>query len=109
MSDRLPAALEVAGLRRQVEASGGFATVLKAGDEDRGSILLSILERGAYFGCLQRGLSRDGYSWRRTGPSEMSELAEFLDREHRIDPDLWLIELDVPHGERFIVDIAVTG
>ena len=38
MADRLPAHLEAAGLIRQAEAEGGFGTILKRGDPDRGAL-----------------------------------------------------------------------
>ena len=108
MSDQLPAGLEVAALMRRTEAAGDFATVLKKGDADRGSLLLLIASRGRHRMCLERVLGTDGiYSWRSVGPAESAsstDIAEFLARRARFDADSWAIELDVAEPERFIAE-----
>ena len=116
MSDaRLPAALEAAAIRRSVEASGGFAAILHKGDADRGSLLLLVRQRGAHITVLERApqADRDGPSWQRGGPTTAGEgeadLREFLAKRLRFDPDCWLIELDIPDSERFVVEILAAG
>lgn len=105
---RLPAALEAGSLRRRAEADGGFATILKSGDEERGSLLLVIASRGQHHLCLERMLSPNGsYQWVATGPDgteSREKLAEFLENRIRFDEDLWVIELDIAHPERFIAE-----
>src|SRR5687768_3880531 len=111
--DRLPAAVEAAGLVRRAEADGDFATILKKGDADRGSLLLVVSCRGRHVGCLERMLALEGgYSWRRVGPSESvtsAEVAEFLAKRTRFDADLWAIELDIADAERFIAETITVG
>jgi len=68
---RLPAKLEVSGLIRQIEADGGFATILHKGDADGGALLLVISSRGRHVGSLERILDIGGaYQWQRTGPTD---------------------------------------
>lgn len=111
MTDRLPAHLEAAGFRRLAESVGGSAMVLAKGDADRGAIILIILERGRFFAVFERQLDGHGnYAWRPTGPSgdeAAAEISDFCTRRRRSDPDLWLIELDVPQAERFIVNAGI--
>ncbi len=108
MSDRLPTHIEVSGLLRRAEAAGGFATVLRRGDKERGSILLIINSRGRHFASLERILDLDGnYQWNAAGPPENAESAEvssFLAKRTRFDEDLWVIELDVADAERFTAE-----
>lgn len=108
MSDRLPAHLEAAGLRRLAEAEGGSAMVLARGDAERGAIMLLLRERGVFSTLYERGLGVGGsYQWLATGPAngaEEAEISDFLSKRRRYDPDLWLIELDVPSVERFVVN-----
>ncbi|NNC48518.1 MAG: DUF1491 family protein [Sphingomonas sp.] len=108
MDDRLPAALEVAALRRRVESNGGFAAILHKGDPDRGALLLLIAEKGRHFCCLERLLDLDkGYIWQKSGPKENAESAEisdFVANRRKTDPDLWTIELDIADGERFVAE-----
>jgi hypothetical protein len=108
VGERLPTHIEVSGILRRVEQAGGFATVLRRGDKDRGSILLMIGSRGRHFACLERILDLDGnYEWRPAGPSESAESPEvssFLAKRARFDEDLWAIELDVADPERFTAE-----
>jgi hypothetical protein len=98
---------------RRASADGGFATVLRKGDTDRGTIMLAITSRGEHQALLERVLSTDGiYRWQRAGPTESpssSEIVEFLARRARFDADLWLIELDIADPERFIAETTSTG
>jgi len=106
--DRLPAHLEVAGLLRRAEAAGGFATVLRKGDAERGSLMLVLANRGQHAAILERILGFDGiYKWQRVGPKESAssiEIDEFLAKRTRFDEDSWVIELDIAEPERFIAE-----
>ena len=86
---------------------------MKKGDEQRGSLLLLISNRGSHVASLERVLNLDGsYRWERTGPAEStssSEIADFLARRARFDEDLWAIELDIADAERFIAETMLTG
>ncbi len=105
--------MEVAGLVRKTEADGDFAVVLKRGDPERGSLLIVVSSRGTYVSCLERTLDLDGaYSWGTVGPEGSAadgDVAQFLERRTRFDPDLWLIELDVAQPERFIAETSSAG
>jgi len=110
---RLPAKLEVSGLIRQIEADGGFATILNKGDTDGGALLLIVSSRGRYVTGLERilGIS-GGYEWRPTGPAESAgspDLQSFLAKRTRFDPDLWVVEVDIADPERFIAETTALG
>ena len=110
MSERLPAHVEAAALLRRAEAEGGFGTILKKGDPDRGALVLMLASRGVHHGCLERALSPDGnYRWQQVGPAagaEASTLADWSQKRVRFDEDLWLIELDIAEPERFIAETS---
>lgn len=107
-AERLPAGLEAASIVRRAESEGAFATLLKRGDPDRGSIVLIVTSRGRHVAVLERMLAADGaYRWNRAGPpesSESTEVAAFLEKRARFDADLWAIELDIANPERFIAE-----
>ena len=111
--ERLPAHLEVAGLLRQAETAGGFATVLRKGDPDRGALMLVVGSRGRHSAILERILGFDGsYAWQRVGPAESAssmEIDEFLAKRARFDEDSWVIELDIAEPERFIAETTSLG
>lgn len=108
MTERLPTHLEAAAILRAAEAQGDFATVLKRGDPERGSLLLLVVSRGEHVAILERVLDFSGnYRWQRVGPSESAEsqeVSEFLAKRARFDGDSWSIELDVARPERFIAE-----
>ena len=113
MAERLPAQLEATALIRRAEADGGFGTILKRGDTERGALVLMVLQRGSHHASLERQLGPSGdYRWQRVGPAagaEAAALADWSQKRVRFDEDLWLIELDVPDPERFIAETTAFG
>ena len=111
--ERLPSAVEASGLIRRVSANGDFATMVRKGDPDRGALLLVISSRGRHVGCLERTLTLEGaYLWQGVGPAESAssaEIADFLAKRARFDPDSWVIELDIADAERFIAETTASG
>lgn len=106
MDDRLPAHLEVAALIRAVNTEGGFAAVLSKGEPDAGTVMLVLLENGAFPRIYERMPQLDGSrAWnctRREDPQDKAGFADYLDRRRAQDRDLWIVELDVAQPERFI-------
>lgn len=109
MSERLPAHLEVAAIMRRAEAEGGFVTVLRKGDPDRGALTLIVQQRGEIRGVLERELGPSfTYEWI-FKPAGSESLDELVARRERLDTDFWLIELDVAEPERFIAETTHSG
>ncbi len=103
---RLPAQLEVAGLIRQVQGAGGFAAVLHRGADQGGTILVVLTENGGNTRLYERMPQLDGSrQWHLARSQDLEkaqEFTEYLTRREHQDPDLWIIELDIANGERFI-------
>jgi hypothetical protein len=103
---RIPAHLEVTGLIRAVEAAGGFAAVIAKGERDAGTLLVVCCGKdrpcAAYERMPQPGGGRAWTLTRRQETENAQEFWDYLDRRSRQDDDLWIVELDVPEGERFI-------
>ena len=109
MSERLPAHVEVAAVMRRAEAEGGFATLLRKGDPDRGAVTLVLEKRGKFCGILERELGPSfDYEWV-FKPAGFESLADFIARRERFDTDFWLIELDIAEPERFIAETTSLG
>lgn len=106
MTPRLPAYLEVSALLRAAESAGGFATVLKKGEREGGTILVVLAEKGASARVFERMPGLDevrNWTCCKTQDAENPlEFQNYLDRRGRQDSDLWIIELDVVNGERLI-------
>ena len=86
---------------------------MSKGDEERGSLLLLVSERGRHVAALERILNLDGtYRWDRVGPTDSAgstEIADFLARRERFDEDFWAIEVDIADAERFIAETTSMG
>lgn len=104
---RLASSVEASALLARARSEGGFGTILKRGDAERGALLLVVAERGEARSLLQRLLQRDGsYAWKSQEITDSESLAQHLVRSDDRDPDLWQIELDVPSAERFIAEMT---
>jgi hypothetical protein len=103
---RLPARLEVAALIRLAQNSGGFAAVLKNGEQTAGTILLVLTEKGANPRVYERMPLADGTrAWHCSKiqvTEKKDEIPQYLERRGQQDRDLWIVELDIANGERLI-------
>lgn len=106
MASRLPVHLEVAALIRQAQAAGGFAAVLSKGDREAGTLIVVLTENGtnsrAYERMADLDGARDWQCFKVQDAGNPQEFHEYLTRRAAQDRDLWIIELDVAEGERFI-------
>jgi hypothetical protein len=107
---RLSAEMKVQTLLRLVNQNGGFGAVLKKGDRISGAILIQCVEKGENPKLLENMPSLDGQpNWQRIWPQDTDnnkELPEYVTRRFRFDPDMWLIELDIPDAERLIAEMG---
>ena len=108
MDVRLPTHLIVNALIRRVQGEGGFVTVLASGERDAGTLLVVLTEGGANSRVYERMPQADGTrSWvlsRQENSDDKREFSEYLTRRSEQDPDVWVVELDIRNGERFILD-----
>lgn len=106
---RLRSALLVNALARLADSQGGFAAVLARGDAEAGAVIVILAERGRKLRILERAMHGDGrYSWQNVGVQALAnteETEKFLARRRDFDPDIWLIELDIPSAERFAAEM----
>ena len=107
---RVAASVLVSALIRAAEGQGGFGAVLSKGDATAGAILILLVERGGPPQILERVLTPTGdYRWQRTenqAAGNAKTLQKFLQRRRQYDPDLWVLELDVPSAERFAAEMS---
>jgi hypothetical protein len=110
MLARLTSAMLVSALLRRVSAEGGNAVIVARGDATAGSILLICLEKGARTALRERILGVDGrYGWAAVGPDAAADEVDvdsWLARRRSRDPDLWIVELDIPNAERFAAEMS---
>ena len=91
---------------RAVEAAGGFAAVLHKGEREAGTILAVLTKNGANSRLFEQMPDAEkGRVWvcsKVQEPENPGEFVDYLDRRAMKDPDLWIVELDIADGERFI-------
>jgi hypothetical protein len=112
MTPRVTSSVLVGALVRKAEAEGGFAAVLAKGDATAGSIIILLTERGRNARIFERMLQPDGrYEWQPGNQisDNPSEVPSFIARRRRFDPDLWVLELDIPSAERFAAEMNAFG
>lgn len=103
---RLAPAVEVSALLARASALGGFGAVLHKGDPERGVVMLVLAERGQPVHLLERLLQRDGrYAWQARTIGDSRQLQHHVAHARRADPDMWVVELDIPSTERFIAEM----
>jgi len=113
MTERLTSQIIIQALIRKTQAEGGFAAVLYKGDPISGAIIVQLrnsdneiltFERiSHYTGGYQLMPIATEYS------SDIEEMALYLDRRRRSDPDLWVLELDVANAEQLVAAIVNEG
>jgi hypothetical protein len=99
---RLPSGLLVSAMLRRANDSGGFGVVRARGDEGGGAILVVATDAGETE-LLERGLGPDG-SPALIVQQPVDSAEQYWRRRRSRDPDLWVIELDVPQVKRLVAE-----
>ena len=109
MGERLTSRMLASALVRRAGQDGGFATIMRKGDEVAGTILLLCLEKGEALGLFERMPDYEGgYHLVRCGPDReafSADSPQYMERRVKSDPEIWIIELDIPQAERFAAEI----
>lgn len=110
MSARLPSHLLVGALLRRVNDAGGFGVVRAAGEAQSGAIL-ALLDDADGVRAVERMLDMDGHATVvAAGPQHDSAALEGYWRRRRSrDPDLWVVEVSIADGERFVAETIASG
>lgn len=103
---RLASRFRIDALRRRITAAGGFATVLARGDDEAGAIAVVTRDAGVER-VLAAVLGPDGYQFAEMARDDA--VAPWITRARGRDPDLWVIELDIPQAERFVAEMLAPG
>lgn len=105
---RLPAGIEVSAMVRAAGAAGGFAAVLRRGEQDGGTILVILVDKQGLGTLYERMPQLNGErKWtvtRHQDPDGKQEFNDYLDRRAQQDPDMWIVELTIADGERLILN-----
>ncbi len=101
----------VGALLRRAGLSGAFAVVARRGDARAGAVLVRVVNRRrgeeALYAEAVRG---DGERvWMQPRPdADAVTLDAYVERAARIDPDLWVVEIEDPEGRHFLTETVET-
>jgi hypothetical protein len=102
----------VGALIRRAEIGGAFAVVVRKGDPRAGAVLVKVLNRTdrsvRLFSEATRG---DGERiWMQpVASTQETDLDAYVERTARIDPDVWVVEIDDREGRHFLVEPVEKG
>lgn len=97
----------VSALIRRAELAGAYPAVVKKGDLRAGTVLVKVVDRRAGSVHLYAEATRaDGERvWMQPHPgADEPALDAYAERARRIDPDLWVVEIDDIHGRHFLTE-----
>ncbi len=97
----------VGALIRRAEQGGAFAVVARKGDARAGAVLVKVLDRRAgearLYAEALRGEGERVWMQPVVGGDEPA-LDAYVARAARIDPDLWLVEIEDTKGRHFLTE-----
>lgn len=105
MNLRLKSELYVQALVRRVQGAMAAAYVLARGDKDAGGVFIRVNQLNGTAGVLSMFTDMDGAQAFRVvlplGTLETDSDA-LIQRERQRDPDLWVVDIEDPHGRHFL-------
>ena len=107
MTGRLPSHLIVSALLRRANDTGGMGMVRARGDAQAGALLF-LVEDPDGTQMFERGIGPDGQPAlieSRSGATDGGSVDDYWQRRRARDPDLWVVELNVPQAQRLIVEM----
>lgn len=94
-------------LIRRAEQAGAFAMVLRKGDPRAGAVLVKVVNRQAGSAQLYASAVRgEGETvWMQPLASEAeADIDAYIERSRRIDPDIWVVEIEDLQGRHFLTE-----
>ena len=95
----------VGALIRRVEIGGGFAVVVRKGDPRAGAVLVKVLNRTDGSARLYAEATRgdgDRVWMEPVASNQEPDLDRYVERAARIDPDIWVVEIEDRQGRHFL-------
>ena len=97
----------VSALIRRAEIGGAFGVVVRKGDARAGAVLVKVLNRTDGTARLYAEATRmDGERvWMQPQLTDQEQdLDRYIERAARIDPDVWVVEIEDRDGRHFLTE-----
>ncbi len=97
----------VSALIRRAELGGAFATVVRKGDARAGAVLVKTFNRltGAASLYAEAFRGEGERVWMQPRAShEEGELDAYVEKALKVDPDLWVVEIEDREGRHFLTE-----
>jgi hypothetical protein len=98
-------------LIRRAELGGAFAAVARKGDPRAGAVLVKAVNRSDGTVRLYAEATRadgDRIWMQPVASTDEAELDAYVQRSLRIDPDLWVVEIEDREGRHFLTEAVET-
>lgn len=107
MEPRLTASLRVAALLHRADLECHPAYVLHRGDDMAGALALSVVRPGGTveLWAQEYDLAAESRVWAMQAAGAAPDIAAAVARRRAADPDLWVIELELPENMA-VTDLA---
>ena len=108
----LSADIWVGALIRRAEIGGAFAVVVRKGDPRAGAVLVKLLNRKTGTArLLAEATKGDGDRiWMQPlASTDEPDLDRSIARAAKIDPDVWVVEIEDREGRHFLVEPVEGG
>ena len=95
---RLTSEIWVSALVRRIHGEGGFAAVLRRGNDQAGAVFITVRERDGSVRLLvpapQSLMDSTDRSFVERNVADEDEIGRILAGEQRFDSDLWVVEIE---------------
>jgi hypothetical protein len=100
----------VGALIRRAEAAGAFAVVARKGDPRAGAVLVKVLgRRDASVKLYASAVRGEGETvWMQPLAGSEADVDAYIERSRRVDPDIWVVEIDDAEGRHFLTEPVET-
>ncbi len=105
---RVKTEIRVSAQLRIAQAAGAFATIVRRGDPDAGAVAVKLYQGpGAVKLFIQSRDLNGAKIWREpfegnAAPDLETKIDQWLAKETKIDPDLWIVEIEDREGRAFL-------
>jgi len=106
---RLKTAIYVQALIRRCEVAGAAAYLVRRGAEEAGAVLIKINRLDGTVVVLSQASRGEERVWLKPLGDSCNEqrTAEYFARQLRVDPDIWIVEIEDRQGRTFVDEPVV--